>query len=60
MVTMAQKLPLTYNGKNGVSEFSQSSVIGSLSNLQVTRTHKFLDEFEFGPGWTFHYGVIRL
>ena len=19
-----------------------------------------LDEFEFGPSWTFHYGVIRL
>ena len=60
VVTMALKLPLTYNGKNGVSVLSQSPVIGSLSNLQVTRTHKILDEFEFGPGRTFHYGVIRL
>ena len=33
-----RKLPLTYNGKNGVSAFSQSPLIGSLSNLQVTRT----------------------
>ena len=33
-----RKLPLSYNGKNGVSAFSQSSLIGSLSNLQVTRT----------------------
>ena len=60
MVTMAQKLPLTYNGKTGVSMFLQSPVIGSLSNLQVTRTHKILDEIKFGPGRTFHYGVIRL
>ena len=30
-------LPLTYNGKNGVPAFSQSPLIGSLSNLQVTR-----------------------
>ena len=33
-----RKLPLTYNGKNGVSTFTQSPLIGSLSNLQVTRT----------------------
>ena len=33
-----RKLPLTYNGKNGVSAFSQSPLLGSLSNLQVTRT----------------------
>ena len=33
-----RKLPLTYNGENGVSAFSQSPLIGSLSNLQVTRT----------------------
>ena len=33
-----RKLPLTYNGKNGVPAFSQSPLIGSLSNLQVTRT----------------------
>ena len=33
-----RKLPLTYNGKNGVSPFFQSSLIGSLSNLQVKRT----------------------
>ena len=33
-----RKLPLTYNGKNGVPEFSQSLIIRSLSNLQVTRT----------------------
>ena len=33
-----RKLPLTYNGQNGVSAFSQSALIGSLSNLQVTRT----------------------
>ena len=34
-----RNLPLTYNGKkNGVSAFSQPPFIGSLSNLQVTRT----------------------
>ena len=33
-----RKLPLTYNGKNGDPEFSQSLIIRSLSNLQVTRT----------------------
>ena len=33
-----RNLPLTYNGKNGVSAFSQSPLIGSLSNLQVMRT----------------------
>ena len=33
-----RKLPLTYNGKNAVSAFSQSPLIGSLSNLQVMRT----------------------
>ena len=33
-----RKLPLTYNGENGVSMFSQSPLIGSLSNLQITRT----------------------
>ena len=32
-----RKLPLTYNAQNGVM-FSQSPLIGSLSNLQVTRT----------------------
>ena len=32
------KLPLTYNWKNSVATFSPSSLIGSLSNLQVTRT----------------------
>ena len=33
-----RKLPLTYNGKNSVSTFSQSPLIRSLSNLQVMRT----------------------
>ena len=33
-----RKYPLTYNRENGVSAFSQSPLIGSLSNLQVTRT----------------------
>ena len=33
-----RKLPLAYNGENGVPAFSQSHLIGSLSNLQVTRT----------------------
>ena len=33
-----RKLPLTYNGQNGVSAFSQSPLIGSLSDLPVTRT----------------------
>ena len=33
-----RKLPLTYNGKNGAFAFSQSRLIGSLSNLQVMRT----------------------
>ena len=32
-----RKVPLTYNGKNGVSAFSESPLIGSLSNLLVTR-----------------------
>ena len=33
-----RKLPLKYNGKNAVFVFSQSPLIGSFSNLQVTRT----------------------
>ena len=33
-----RKLPLTYNGINSVSTFSQSPLIRSLSNLQVMRT----------------------
>ena len=33
-----RKLPLTYNGKNAVFVFSQSPVIGSFSNWQVTNT----------------------
>ena len=33
-----RNLPLTYNGQNGVPAFSQSPLIGSLSNLQVMRT----------------------
>ena len=33
-----RKFPLTYNGQNGVPAFSQSPLIGSVSNLQVTRT----------------------
>ena len=33
-----RKLPLTYIGKHGVSMFSQSFLIGSLSNLQGMRT----------------------
>ena len=33
-----RKLPLTCNGKNVVSTFSQSPLIGSLSNLLITRT----------------------
>ena len=33
-----RKLPLTYNGKNTVSVFSQSPLIRPLSNLQVMRT----------------------
>ena len=52
---MRERLPLTYNGENGVSVFSQSPLIGSLSNLQVTRTGI---KSQFGPGRTFHYGVI--
>ena len=32
-----RKLPLTYNGKNAASAFSQSPLTGSLSNLQLTR-----------------------
>ena len=34
----SRKLPLTYNGENAVSAFSQIPLIGSSSNLQVTRT----------------------
>ena len=33
-----RKLPLTYNGQNNVPAISQSPLIVSLSNLQVTRT----------------------
>ena len=33
-----RKRPLAYNGQNGVPAFSQPSLIGSLSNLQVTKT----------------------
>ena len=33
-----RKLPLTCNGKNGVSAFSQSPLIWSLSNLLITKT----------------------
>ena len=33
-----RNLPLTNNGQNGVPAFSQSPSIGTLSNLQVTRT----------------------
>ena len=33
-----RKLPLTYNGQNGVPAFCQSPLIRSLSNMQVTRT----------------------
>ena len=32
-----QKLPLTYNGENGVSTFSQSFLIESLPNLKVSQ-----------------------
>ena len=55
-----RKLPLTYNGKNGVCAFSQSPLIRSLSNLQITRTGIISqDEFEFGLDQTFRYGVIH-
>ena len=33
-----KKVPLTYNGKNGVITFSQLFLIGSFSYLQITRT----------------------
>ena len=58
--------------KNDVSSFSQSPLIGSLSNLRVTRTgrifvklagnedrHKSSNEFEFRPDRIIHFGVIR-
>ena len=54
-----RKLPLTYNGENAVSRFSQSPLIGSLSNLQVTRTGIKSRMSSNGPGQTFHYEVIR-
>ena len=33
-----QKLPLTSNGGNGVATFSQSVLVGSSPNLQVSKT----------------------
>ena len=51
---------LTLNGeKNYVSSFSQSPLIGSLSNLQVMRTGIKSNEFEFGLDRIIHFGVIR-
>ena len=45
--------PLTFNGENGVSTFSQSFLIRSFSNLQVPRKGlKSQDKFEFRPYWT--------
>ena len=47
--------------KKDVSSFSQSPLIGSLSNLQVTRAgiKARTFEFEFGPDRIIHFGVIR-
>ena len=47
-----RKLPLTYNGENGVSTFSRLLLIRSFLYLQVIS-----DKFEFRPGRTTDYGV---
>ena len=52
-----RKPPLTYNGENGVSTFSRLLLIRSFLYLQVTRTHKISNKFEFWPDWTTDYGV---
>ena len=46
-----KKSPWTYNGKNGVANFSQLFLNRSFSYLQVTMTyvHMSLDEFEIRP-----------
>ena len=45
--------------KNDDSSFSQSPLIGSLSNLQVMRTGiKARNKFEFGLDRIIHFGVI--
>ena len=54
-----RKLPLTYNGKNSVSAFSQSPLIWIFVKLAGNKDrHKILDEF-VGQGQTFHYRVIH-
>ena len=54
-----RKLPLTYNGKNGVPTFL-SHIYQIFVKLAGNKDrYKISDELEFGPGGTFHYGVTR-
>ena len=53
-----RKRPLTYNGGNDVSTFSQLFFYPILFILAGNEDmHKVLDEYEFRPGRTTDYGV---
>ena len=53
-----RKPPLTYNGENDVSTFSQLFFYPILFILAGNEDiHKILDEFEFRPDRTTDYGV---
>ena len=52
-----RKPPLTYNGKNHVSTFSQLFLIRSFLYLQVTRTCIKSRMFKFRPDQTTDYGI---
>ena len=52
------KLPLTYNGENGVSTFSRLLLIRSFFILAGNEDiNKISDKFEFRPDQTVDYGV---
>ena len=48
-----QKLPLIYNGENGVSTFSQSFLIGSSPNLRVSKTDVKSKIVQIPPGFDY-------
>ena len=55
-----RNLPLTYNGKNAVSlVFSVTFNRIFVKFADDEDRHTISDEFEFGSGQSFHYGVIR-
>ena len=50
----------SYGGENVVQRIATSVLIGSPSNLQITRTAiKISDELDFGPDRTIHFGVTH-